>query len=496
MIRSFLLPLLSLALAVTAAATAGAEESASEQWYRIELGGQPAGWMVAREAEQDARRITEASTRMQVKRGGATVALEIETRFVERADGTPVRAWSRQLLGETPIETTYDFGPDGVAVKTRRGASVEERRAALPSGEWLTPWAAQQAVRDRLAAGDDAFTVRSLDPQVGLTVVETAWQRAPEDGQPKDEAASFSRWHQRLSIAPGLVTVVELDGEGRMQRSTTPFMGSEMTLILSERDEALAAEGAPELLVQSLIYPSRPIERPRALTRAVFELRQRQALELELPSVGDQRAEAIEGGVRVEVALGSSPALEAPPPETVAELLRDSTFIDVDDPEVVRLTAQALAGLEDGDGEEIDDATRAEALRAFVARHVADKNLNSLLATAAEVASSRAGDCTEHSVLLTAMLRAAGIPARVVTGLIYIDSFAGAAEVFGYHMWSQALVDSRWLDLDATLERRFDAAHIAFTTTALNDDTAALVDMAAIVPMMGALDVDVVETVY
>ena len=44
-------------------------------------------------------------------------------------------------------------------------------------------------------------------------------------------------------------------------------------------------------------------------------------------------------------------------------------------------------------------------------------------------------------VLLAAMLRAAEIPSRVAVGVIYVERFAGERDVFGYHMWTQALID-------------------------------------------------------
>ncbi|NJL28314.1 MAG: transglutaminase domain-containing protein [Thermoanaerobaculia bacterium] len=132
-------------------------------------------------------------------------------------------------------------------------------------------------------------------------------------------------------------------------------------------------------------------------------------------------------------------------------------------------------------------------LRTFVHGYLARKNLNSVLATASEVASTRAGDCTEHAVLLAALLRADGIPSRLVTGLIYVDDFVGESKLFGYHMWTQAFLGKRWVDLDATLERRFDAAHIAFTTTSLNDEGSALLEMAKIIPLLGRLEVEIVK---
>ena len=110
-------------------------------------------------------------------------------------------------------------------------------------------------------------------------------------------------------------------------------------------------------------------------------------------------------------------------------------------------------------------------------------------ASAAETARTRRGDCTEHGVLLAAMLRAAGIPSRVACGLIYVDGFVGSENIFGYHMWAEALLDVHgqptWVDLDATLgpEAAFDAAHIALTVTALADGQPqdALVTLATII---------------
>ncbi len=47
----------------------------------------------------------------------------------------------------------------------------------------------------------------------------------------------------------------------------------------------------------------------------------------------------------------------------------------------------------------------------FVNREVTKKNFSQTFASAAEVARSRKGDCTEHAVFLMALCRARGIPA-------------------------------------------------------------------------------------
>jgi len=43
------------------------------------------------------------------------------------------------------------------------------------------------------------------------------------------------------------------------------------------------------------------------------------------------------------------------------------------------------------------------------------------LSNAIEVLEHLQGDCTEHSILFIGLARAAGIPAREVAGLVYVD---------------------------------------------------------------------------
>jgi len=78
----------------------------------------------------------------------------------------------------------------------------------------------------------------------------------------------------------------------------------------------------------------------------------------------------------------------------------------------------------------------------WVNAHVREKDYGRGFATALEVLRDRSGDCTEHSVLLAALLRAAGIPARPVVGLA-----CGQNRLVG-HMWVEAYVDY-WRTLDA-----------------------------------------------
>ena len=72
----------------------------------------------------------------------------------------------------------------------------------------------------------------------------------------------------------------------------------------------------------------------------------------------------------------------------------------------------------------------------FVHAHVKQKNLDRGYAPATATLDSRSGDCTEHSVLLSALLRTLNIPTRLVDGVVVDGGRAG------YHEWVEVQVDN------------------------------------------------------
>jgi transglutaminase-like putative cysteine protease len=171
-----------------------------------------------------------------------------------------------------------------------------------------------------------------------------------------------------------------------------------------------------------------------------------------------------------------------------------SAMIDSDDEFIRELTQRALA--KDDETEEAAGADdlmqKAETLRKFVRRHISKKDMGTGFASASETAKTRTGDCSEHGVLLAAMLRAAGIPARVTTGLIYADAFEGHRDIFGWHMWTQALIDGKWVDFDATLPRRYNAVHVLTSVSSLRDGMSSA-DLAPVMQLLGNIEIEVLE---
>ncbi len=118
-----------------------------------------------------------------------------------------------------------------------------------------------------------------------------------------------------------------------------------------------------------------------------------------------------------------------------------STFvIDFDEKPVRALSEQVPAKLE-------RNPTAAE-LETFVYEYIEDKTYSRAFDLASRVAATGQGDCTEHAVLLAALARANGLHARVVFGLVILDSESGLSG-FG-HAWAEIHDGESWQIRDAT----------------------------------------------
>lgn len=130
----------------------------------------------------------------------------------------------------------------------------------------------------------------------------------------------------------------------------------------------------------------------------------------------------------------------------MSEFLKSEWNIESDAQEI-RSKAIEIAG------SGVDPQSAARRLMQWVYDHLEKKPVLSL-PSALETLTTRVGDCNEHATLLTALLRAVGIPARLSIGLAY------GRDRFFYHAWTEAFL-GEWVSMDATLNQMpVDPAHI------------------------------------
>jgi hypothetical protein len=397
-------------------------------------------------------------------------------------------------MSRVELETEWRFDDDAVTTVSRQGDREIKGERPRPDDDWLMPAAARHHWLAQRERGATRIVFKVLDPEQGLEPVEVRSELVSEDDEivRRGRAIPVSTWHTTMSNLPGVRVTEMVSSDGYLVRDEVTLPFGTMTSRLADRDEALAAlEGAaPELMMETFVRVDRRVERPRAAERATFRVRSRDGELPDLPSAGAQRADRSASDGSILVTLDVADPLPASAEELDDEAFIDgSMMVDKDHPLVRKLAARAARGAGH------DPAARAEALRRFVEGYITRKGLETAFASASETARLRRGDCAEHAVLLCALLRADGMPARVATGLVYAEEFLGQRDIFGWHMWTQALIDGRWIDLDATLPVSFDAMHLLTSTSSLAEG-ALTADLGVMLALLGNMRIEVVDVGY
>ncbi len=474
---------------VACAQSVFAGDEVRERWFVLEMMGERSGWMHATVAKNEEQIVSTDRMLIELNRAGQTIKLIIETTFTETPDGKPISTSVSKSFGGPTTVTTYTFRDYGVHEKTVADGRVTENTHPPIEGVWLTPRAADLYLAKRLAARADKITVRTIDATTQLQpLMMTYTDFEPTTLELLGRTVKAVRCKVVNSLTPTMSSVEYIDDRGEVLQSETDFGGMTIKMMAADKDLAMSDIDAPEMMTELFIKPDRDIPGARTLKGATYLLTVPDGEIADVPTTGSQRMERIDDRtIRVHVdAQTFTPAGKV----DIASFTESTSMLDTRDEVVIDLVKRALDGVTE------DPVKRAEVLRRFVYRHVRTKSLGVGFASASEVARSCEGDCTEHGTLLAAMLRVDGIPSRVVSGLVYVDSFAGAESVFGYHMWTQALLtiegEPRWVDLDATLPGSldYDATHIALGMSALRDGET-INGLLQIAPLMGRLQIAV-----
>lgn len=474
------------------------------RWYSVEMFGGVAGVMRAATAT-NAQGVTSTSMmKFEIKRGAVSIKISMDGEFVETPEGRPIRMKSVQRLGSTPITQEWTFGPENVSFKSTQSGQVTTTTTALPEGEWLTPAAAERYIAQQHRRGAREIVTRTVDPQSGLApIISTRTLVGPETLTIAGKSGEFTSYSSRVSTMPGIRATEYYDSQGVLVKGSTQMGGVEVIIRLSNETDATkgleaGAHIAPDIFTSTFIKPDKIIVNPRGLSRGVYRLWVQDG-ELETPMQTGSQAFVRISPQSGTLTVSTDPAAFSPAPasdRTDPALLASTVMCTTSDGAIVDLAAKAVKKL--SEAERADPAKVAAACREFVYRFISNKTLGVGYASATEIARTREGDCSEHGVLLCALLRVHKIPARVACGLIYADSFAGSQNIFGYHMWTQALLGEGpaaiWIDLDATLPvgLAYDATHICLAVSTLADGDAnqSFVGMAT---NLGRLKIAVIE---
>jgi hypothetical protein len=449
---------------------AGDRARPRESWMNIFQNNRKIGFSHSRLQPTDTGYELEEKVVMRINTMGMIQDLHLQTRARLNRD----LALERFEFG---LESgRFRFSAQGEAsggvLSVRTEAAGDRRSIEVPVPPGITPAA---AVIDALAMADlkpgNRYTFDVFDPSALAQIPILVEVIGPEDVPVMGQSVPATKVTLNFR---GMLQTAWIGENGDLLKERG-LLG--MRLEKTSRADALDDRGlvaSQDLTELASITPNRPIGSPEGLKalRVAIGGAATEGLQLQggrqrvFDGVLTVRKESLEElpDVLTEQSL---PALER-------VYLKPEPFIQSDH---AKIRAQVRSIL--GDNAPMPPLLKARRLMEWIRANIERRPVLSLPDAVATL-DNRMGDCNEHAVLFAALARAAGIPARVEAGVVYLRG------KFYYHAWN-LLYLGRWVTADALFDQLpADVTHIRFVTGSMQQSL-------DLVGLMGKLTITVLE---
>jgi len=471
--------------------TTSMEESAPDdaEYFAVFMAGKKVGYSIQSRIVADDKVTTSQKVNITISRAGTAVTMDVTESSIETTDGKPLGFEVEQVLGAMLMKIKGVVGGDGVVNATTTTMGQEQKKTIQwPSGAVLAEGLRLLTLEKGMKEGLE-YTVKMFSPGI-LQAIDTKIRiGAKQNVDLLGRVVALTEVKSTLSIpgAGDIVSTGYVDEDFRIQKSIMPIAGMRVEMVACPRAFALGKNDVLDLIDKMFLASPVPLKKLGTTESITYHLVPKGGAKFKIPSSDNQKVEQLgDGKVAVTVKRIVAPAGARFPyrgkDKAVLEALEPTRFVQSDHEEIIELARRAVGSTRSAAG-----AVRK--IEEFVAGYITGRSLSVGYATAVEVAASRQGDCSEFAVLTAAMCRAVGIPAQVVTGIAYVEEWAGMRNGFGGHAWVQAYVGGKWIGLDAAFKSGgrggYDPGHIALAAGNGNPE-----DFFNLVTSLGAFKID------
>ncbi|WP_165488545.1 MULTISPECIES: transglutaminase-like domain-containing protein [Dyella] len=422
-------------------------------WMTVLLGGRKIGSLrIDRVYAGDTISTTQTLSIM-LNRNGTSIPLSNVISSLESDDSKPLGFGTRTRLSAMESTVEGKRQADGTfQVETIVGGARRDAVIAWPAGAVLNE-GQRKAMMAASAHPGTTYPLQMFDPATQSVMDVSIEVIGNEQVQLPDGTETLSHQRQRLHQARGdQILDLWLDHEGRARRGIISMLGRQLEMQACSEACATAPVQDVDMFRAAMVDSPRPLTSNLRRDFLRYKVHVKGNIAEPFIQTDEQRITPLgNGDYYIDVGMPFAGGEAGP----TSDDTQANAWLQSDAPAIRSVAAEAV-------GNATSNRQRMRLLRLFVSRYINQHGLDVGYASALEVLNSRQGDCTEYAVLLAALARSQGIPARVVTGMVYADRYGGASRVFLPHAWVQAWVDGRWQSYDAAL-RRFDMTHIALS---------------------------------
>jgi len=467
---------------------AGSEQTQPEEteYFALFMEGKKVGYAIQNRAVADNKVTTSVELKITLSRLGVSVSVQTKAITIETIDGKPLGFEVEQAFGMMVTKTIGTIDEQGkVTVKTGQ----QQMEFDWPEGAVMSEGMRLLLLKYGLAEGT-TYTAKLFDPSMMLVVDVEVKVGPKQNVDLLGRVVALTEVQSNVSSAQigSLVSTEYYNDNLLLQKSITPVMGMTVEQVACTKEFALGQIDVLEVVDKMFMASPEPLSDVGSARSITYYLSPvTDEVDLKIPSSDNQKVEQLSGGTiiltvePVAAPTGVRFPYKGNDPAALGAL-EPTRYVESGQKVIIDLARRAV-------GDTSDAAEAARRIEAFVADYVVDKSLSVGYASAAEVAVSRQGDCSEHAVLTVALCRAVGIPAQVVTGLAYVSQWSTFRNGFGGHAWVQVYLGDKWVGLDAAFRGTgrggYDAGHITLAVGNGNPE-----DFLNLVNTMGQFKID------
>ncbi len=444
-----------------------------ESWFQVNALGQTVGYaymstQVDRDEDKPVLK-TVNETFMSVQQGAQAYESKSVLTIYHNTDFVPVRfLFTSDLFG---LQQHVEAVLHGRLLHVTSTTGGQTRQADLPVGDGFGSEVeiTRAALEGRLKPGA-RFKFQTYNPATGSLDNVTVTVKDIETVQLHDGPVK-ARMLEIFSSALGVTSTEWIAEPADVVKVAFPVLGAVMVKVTEKE----ALEGFSPLKINDHI----PVD------FAVSNIKQVRSMVLDITTPTDEIADLIPEDARqrfirhqqhgtgtlqvrsVEPAPGTTTTLPVAG-EGLHEYLQSTEYLQPDDPQIAEAAKEAIGG-------EQDAWAAAKKLVHWVYRTIELKDREPAPVTSKHVLETRAGDCTEHTVLYAALGRAVGLPTKFCAGIAMSEG------AFYYHAWPEVYVgQAGWIAVDPTWDETVvDATHVKLGEGPLNQQSFARICLAA-----------------
>ena len=427
------------------------------EWYALFLAGQKSGYSKIERVVSDQTVTTSVTTLLQINRGKTQIQLKTIEQSTETLTGEVISFSSMEEEGTTRRTITGVIEGAVLKVSIDHGGSVKHRQLPWDNSALLFEGQRLLAIEHGLAEGSSYQSPNFL---IGaLQVVQTKVKiGATVPVELLGKVLKLTKTTTFIEFGTTTLQMVSyVDEFYHFKKMQIPLMGSQLEMIATTEQYALSSNQLSDFFLRLFVSSPVAIKTRQANAVAKYSI-VRHSLDAQFVESSEQQVSGSASGI-VSIKITPLADVDGKFPylgqdNKIVQSLAPNSWVQNDDPRLVNMAKNVVRNT-------VSARRAAQQLERFVRNYIVQKDLNVGYASASQVLKTKRGDCTEHALLLTAMLKAVGIPARVATGVVYMAEFLDQQQVFVPHAWAQAYIGGKWLSFDASLAG-FDSTHILF----------------------------------